>query len=704
MKIRIIVINFFFIIILFFSLFESKADDKLNHIQILLNKKNYLILNSLISENKKNKVILPNYKKKLKAKVMIDDKIYPARIWLDGLSEEHYDSRNITNNSFEIRIKQKNYILNTRKFRVLSKKAFRYDFPISYNEILKYYNLPYRNIIPINFSIQHQKNTKKFNNKEIYLLEEKIGEDFLDKNYLRQSVIFERDLHDNDEFIKTIFETRNNLITQEEANLKKNEIFLKRKNDTKIILKQNKKINSYALKLFNEYLNNQKTSNEIFDINQISKIFAIHTVTNMFHALADINVKFYFDPITKKISLIPTDPHLPLKLSEKEKDYFLNENLNKYLINQKYFRKGVWYENLIKDEYFLKSYLLNLEKIILDKNFPIFLKKLNYIFSAEEHSMSIKIILNNISFYKKLFKNLDFIAKNQIKIREKKVLNNEYFSYDHVNKKISFKSKYIYEPIIISKNFDDYELILDKDDLIFEKYGSLIINSNFKCNNESKTKNIISNSDYSFIYFFGEITNIDNCNFKNFSHDLSKEFSTSPITFLNTKLTINNSLFENSRSEDLVNIVNSYAKISNSHFNNAQSDALDIDNSKGILENLKISNCRNDCLDFSSSIFKIKNLKVKNAGDKGISIGENSSIDLDGSTINECNSICIAIKDSSRFTLKNVNFINGEIAIAQYIKKKIFNEPHVKFNENINYEKINKPFVKAENLEEVINN
>ena len=128
MKIRIVVINFFLIIILFFSLFESKADDKLNHIQILLNKKNYLILNSLISENKKNKVILPNYKKKLTAKVMIDDKIYPARIWLDGLSEEHYDSRNITNNSFEIRIKQKNYILNTRKFRVLSKKAFLYDF------------------------------------------------------------------------------------------------------------------------------------------------------------------------------------------------------------------------------------------------------------------------------------------------------------------------------------------------------------------------------------------------------------------------------------------------------------------------------------------------------------------------------------------------------------------------------------------------
>ena len=68
MKIRIVVINFFLIIILFFSLFESKADDKLNHIQILLNKKNYLILNSLISENKKNKVILPNYKKKINSK------------------------------------------------------------------------------------------------------------------------------------------------------------------------------------------------------------------------------------------------------------------------------------------------------------------------------------------------------------------------------------------------------------------------------------------------------------------------------------------------------------------------------------------------------------------------------------------------------------------------------------------------------------
>jgi hypothetical protein len=702
MKIRIVVIVFFLIIIL--SLFESKADDKLNHIQILLNKKNYLILNSLISENKKNKIIFPNYKKKLKAKVMIDDKIYPARIWLDGLSEEHYDSHNITNNSFEIRIKQKNYILNTRKFRVLSKKAFRYDFPISYNQILKYYNLPYRNIIPINFSIKHQKNTKKFNNKEIYLLEEKIGEDFLDKNYLRQSVIFERDLHDNNEFIKTIFEQRNNLITKDEANLKKSEIFLQRKNETKIILKQNERMNLYALKLFNEYLKNQKNPNEVFDINQISKIFAIHSVTNMFHALSDINVKFYFDPITKKILLIPTDPHIPLKLSEKEKNYFLNGNLIKYLTNQKYFSKGVWYENLIKDEYFIKSYLLHLEKITHDKNFLIFLKKLNYTFSAEGHTRSIKIILRNIDFYKKFFQNRDNIAKKQFKIKEKKVLDNKYFSYDHVNKKIFFKSKYVYEPIMISKNFNDYELILDKDDLIFEKYGSLVINSNFKCNNESKTINIISNSDYSFIYFFGEITNIDNCNFKNFSHNLSKEFSTSPITFFNTNLTINNSLFENSRSEDLVNIVNTYAKISNSHFNNAQSDVIDIDNSKGILENLKISNCKNDCLDFSSSKFKIKNLKVKNAGDKGISIGENSSIDLDGSTIDECNSICIAIKDSSRVTLKNVNFVNGEIAIAQYIKKKIFNEPNVKFNENINYEKIKKPFIKAENLEEVMNN
>ena len=90
------------------------------------------------------------------------------------------------------------------------------------------------------------------------------------------------------------------------------------------------------------------------------------------------------------------------------------------LINQKYFRKGIWYENLIKDEYFIKSYLLNLEKIILDKNFLTFLKKLNYTFSKEGHSMNIKILFSNIDFYKKLFQNGDLIAKSQNKIKKKK--------------------------------------------------------------------------------------------------------------------------------------------------------------------------------------------------------------------------------------------------------------------------------------------
>ena len=41
-----------------------------------------------------------------------------------------------------------------------------------------------------------------------FLLEEKIGEDYLDRNFLRQSMIFERDLYDNKVFIDAVYKQK----------------------------------------------------------------------------------------------------------------------------------------------------------------------------------------------------------------------------------------------------------------------------------------------------------------------------------------------------------------------------------------------------------------------------------------------------------------------------------------------------------------
>ena len=62
--------KFYLLVFLFSIIFTLNihADQSVNNFEISLNKKNYLILNSLILENYKNKIILPNYKKKAKRK------------------------------------------------------------------------------------------------------------------------------------------------------------------------------------------------------------------------------------------------------------------------------------------------------------------------------------------------------------------------------------------------------------------------------------------------------------------------------------------------------------------------------------------------------------------------------------------------------------------------------------------------------------
>ena len=98
-------------------------------------------------------------------------------------------------------------------------------------------------------------------------------------------------------------------------------------------------------------------------------------------------------------------------------------------------------------------------------------------------------------------------------------------------------------------------------------------------------------------------------------------------------------------------------------------------------------------MDFSSSIFQISNLLIENFEDKGVSIGENSDINIKNSIIKNCKFICIAIKDSSFLNVEKTLFENGLIGIAEYVKKNIFNEPKVNKND-LKFKSINHYFIK----------
>lgn len=89
------------------------------------------------------------------------------------------------------------------------------------------------------------------------------------------------------------------------------------------------------------------------------------------------------------------------------------------------------------------------------------------------------------------------------------------------------------------------------------------------------------------------------------------------------------------------------AVIRDSEFRGARSDAFDID----ISRNVEISNCRfiesgNDSVDLMTSQALVTNCSFTNAGDKGISVGEGSKLDLRRSEFDRC-VIGVEIKDSS---------------------------------------------------------
>ena len=154
------------------------------------------------------------------------------------------------------------------------------------------------------------------------------------------------------------------------------------------------------------------------------------------------------------------------------------------------------------------------------------------------------------------------------------------------------------------------------------------------------------------------------------------------------KVSINDLKIKNSEGEDGLNIKNANScTLTNVFIQNAKFDAIDIDNCNTkanniILENFNTKDDNGDGLDFYFSKASLKNITIKGFNDKGISIGENSLVDITESFI-KSNKIGTAIKDDSCLKLlsKN-NYQNNEIDISIYNKKKDYGSGTLILNKN----------------------
>jgi len=124
----------------------------------------------------------------------------------------------------------------------------------------------------------------------------------------------------------------------------------------------------------------------------------------------------------------------------------------------------------------------------------------------------------------------------------------------------------------------------------------------------------------------------------------------------------------NSIGDDALHIAYSKGEIGYCTFKNTAFDALDMDIAEVRVFSSRFTNIGNDALDLMTSNILVEDVFIEGAGDKCISVGEESEVSVKGSRLYQC-LIGVAVKDKSKASLKDIEFKNIEqYAIDLYVK------------------------------------
>ena len=123
--------------------------------------------------------------------------------------------------------------------------------------------------------------------------------------------------------------------------------------------------------------------------------------------------------------------------------------------------------------------------------------------------------------------------------------------------------------------------------------------------------------------------------------------------------------------EDSLNIINSKGSIKSVLVSGAFSDALDIDFSTVDLSQVNIYSAGNDCLDVSGGDYKVGLIDLANCSDKGVSVGEGSTLFANKMQLSVAN-IGVSSKDSSKVEIAIAEFEDVAVCIEVMQKKQEF--------------------------------
>jgi hypothetical protein len=252
----------------------------------------------------------------------------------------------------------------------------------------------------------------------------------------------------------------------------------------------------------------------------------------------------------------------------------------------------------------------------------------------------------------------------------------------------SFSEKSAFFNIIGSELvFNTGEIIIDKllfipsefkvrllkgTEINFIDGGGLIVNNDFIANGTEQEPILITSTDKnnhgitilkasSVEMNYVEFTNLNALHYKKWN-------LTGGVTIYESETIINNCKINANICEDGLNIIRSNFSIDSLTVMNTKSDGFDADFCTGVIKNSYFESTGNDCIDFSGSTIKIVNIDILNSGDKGISGGEASSLDIENISVTGAIT-GIASKDGSVIKGHDVKVVDAEYGLAVFRKK-----------------------------------
>jgi hypothetical protein len=313
-------------------------------------------------------------------------KTMKADIRLKGIGEEHWKDKDIW--SYKVKIKKNNTLFGMKRFALEAPKTRTFLNEWHWHKLLRYSGLIYMRFDFIDLTINGK-------NLPIYAIEENFEKRLIENNKLRDGPIFWAGI-DALTTIKAIE------VYQAE----------KRSEDPKFM-----KLISLAESRVEAFRQGELTFSKVFDVDKMSKLYALADLVGSRHSLDLGNLKFYLNPITGLIEPIASDSSIIM--SRRAKINFIGEG-RRYLGKNNENEYWQWPLVPFQDKIFFKKYIESLEEIS-DKNF------LDKFFSIieEEEQKKMKVLHRSFPYYKSYFKetiyeNSEYIKKH---LQPQKVLN-----------------------------------------------------------------------------------------------------------------------------------------------------------------------------------------------------------------------------------------------------------------------------------------